>query len=161
MGVGVSLNVGMTNLAFDGVNRGYQVVIPRDAVAGVPASYGDAVLDNTLNVIATLTTTAEVVRRGGREAGQRDEIGVRRGSSASTYAWMSSTSPRSRSLRSAASTSPSAVRSMGRRVAERCAHLDADMGYMRSAMHESVKPGVRAIAAIRIPDARNLTDRQM
>jgi nicotinamidase-related amidase len=61
VGVGVSLNVGMTNLAFDGVNRGYQVVIPRDAVAGVPAEYGAAVLDNTLNVVATLTTTAAVV----------------------------------------------------------------------------------------------------
>ena len=40
VGVGVSLNVGMTNLAFDAVNRGYQIVIPRDAVAGVPAEYG-------------------------------------------------------------------------------------------------------------------------
>ena len=38
VGVGVSLNVGMTNLAFDAVNRGYQIVIPRDAVAGVPAA---------------------------------------------------------------------------------------------------------------------------
>ena len=62
VGVGVSLNVGMTNLAFDAVNRGYQIVIPRDAVAGVPAEYGQAVLDNTLNVIATLTTTADVVQ---------------------------------------------------------------------------------------------------
>jgi nicotinamidase-related amidase len=61
VGVGVSLNVGMTNLAFDAVNRGYQIVIPRDGVAGVPAEYGQAVLDNTLNVIATLTTTADVV----------------------------------------------------------------------------------------------------
>jgi nicotinamidase-related amidase len=66
VGVGVSLNVGMTNLAFDGVNRGYQVVIPRDAVAGVPAEYGAAVLDNTLNVIATLTTTAAVVNAWAR-----------------------------------------------------------------------------------------------
>jgi biuret amidohydrolase len=62
VGVGVSLNVGMTNLAFDAVNRGYQMVIPRDAVAGVPAAYGQAVLDNTLNVVATLTTTADIVR---------------------------------------------------------------------------------------------------
>ena len=66
VGVGVSLNVGMTNLAFDGVNRGYQVVIPRDAVAGVPSEYGAAVLDNTLNVIATLTTTAEIVNAWGQ-----------------------------------------------------------------------------------------------
>jgi len=62
VGAGVSLNVGMTNLAFDAVNRGYQIVIPRDAVAGVPADYGQAVLDNTLNVIATLTSTADLVR---------------------------------------------------------------------------------------------------
>ena len=62
VGVGVSLNVGMVNLAFDAVNLGYQVVIPRDAVAGVPADYAQAVLDNTLHIVATLTTTAEVVR---------------------------------------------------------------------------------------------------
>jgi biuret amidohydrolase len=62
VGVGVSVNVGMTNLAFDAVNRGYQIVLPRDAVAGVPADYADAVLDNTLHLIATLTTTAAVVR---------------------------------------------------------------------------------------------------
>ena len=32
--VGVSVNIAVTNLAFDAVNAGYQVVIPRDAVAG-------------------------------------------------------------------------------------------------------------------------------
>ena len=48
VGVGVSLNVGMTNLAFDAVNRGYQIVLPRDAVAGVPPDYAEAVLANTL-----------------------------------------------------------------------------------------------------------------
>jgi biuret amidohydrolase len=61
VGVGVSVNVGMTNFAFDAVNRGYQFVMPRDAVAGVPAEYADAVLENTLNLVATLTTTSEVV----------------------------------------------------------------------------------------------------
>jgi nicotinamidase-related amidase len=61
VGVGVSLNVGMTNLAFDAVNRGYQIVLPRDAVAGVPPDYADAVIANTLNVIATITTTREVI----------------------------------------------------------------------------------------------------
>jgi biuret amidohydrolase len=61
VGVGVSLNVGMTNLAFDAVNRGYQIVLPRDAVAGVPPDYAEAVLANTLNVVATLTTTDAVV----------------------------------------------------------------------------------------------------
>ena len=62
VGVGVSLNVGVTNLAFDAVNRGYQIVLPRDAVAGVPAEYAEAVLANTLDLVATLTTTADVVR---------------------------------------------------------------------------------------------------
>ena len=61
VGVGVSVNVGMTNFAFDAVNRGYQFVMPRDAVAGVPAEYADAVIENTLSLVATLTTTAEVV----------------------------------------------------------------------------------------------------
>lgn len=60
VGVGVSVNVGMTNFAFDAVNRGYQFVMPRDAVAGVPAEYAEAVLENTLSLVATLTTTAEV-----------------------------------------------------------------------------------------------------
>ena len=62
VGVGVSVNVGVTNLAFDAVNLGYQVVIPRDAVVGVPAGYGEAVLENTLSLVATLTTTDDLVR---------------------------------------------------------------------------------------------------
>ena len=61
VGVGVSLNVGMPNFAFDAVNRGYQFVMPRDAVAGVPAEYADAMLENTMSLVATLTTTATVV----------------------------------------------------------------------------------------------------
>src|SRR5436305_5582732 len=61
VGVGVSLNIGMTNLALDAVNRGYQIVLPRDAVAGVPPDYADAVLANTLGIVATLTTTPDVV----------------------------------------------------------------------------------------------------
>jgi biuret amidohydrolase len=60
--VGVSVNIAIQNLAFDAVNHGYQVVIPRDAVAGVPAEYAEAVLDNTLSLVATLTTTADLVR---------------------------------------------------------------------------------------------------
>ena len=60
VGVGVSVNVAITNFAMDAVNAGYQFVLPRDAVAGVPAAYADAVIDNTLAFIATVTTTAEV-----------------------------------------------------------------------------------------------------
>jgi len=59
--VGVSVNVALLNLAFDAVNAGYHVVMPRDAIAGVPADYVDAVVANTLRAIATITTTDDVV----------------------------------------------------------------------------------------------------
>jgi biuret amidohydrolase len=57
---GVSLNVAITNLVFDAVNRSYQVIVPADAVAGIPVEYGEQVLRNCLNLIATLTTTDEI-----------------------------------------------------------------------------------------------------
>jgi nicotinamidase-related amidase len=59
--VGVSVNIALTNLVFDAVNASYQVVVPRDAVAGIPADYVDAVFANTLGLLATVTTTADVV----------------------------------------------------------------------------------------------------
>jgi nicotinamidase-related amidase len=58
---GVSVNVAVTNLVMDAVNHGYQVVLPRDAVCGIPQDYADAVIDNTLALLATLTTTDELV----------------------------------------------------------------------------------------------------
>ena len=59
--VGVSVNVAVQNLVFDAVNAGYQVVVPRDAVAGLPADYVAAVFEHTLGLLATLTTTADVL----------------------------------------------------------------------------------------------------
>ena len=58
---GVSVNVAVTNLCFDAVNAAYQVVVPRDAVAGVPADYVDSVLENTLATIATVSDTASIL----------------------------------------------------------------------------------------------------
>ena len=58
---GVSVNIAITNLAFDAVNAGYQVVIPRDAVAGLPTDYVDAVFANTLNLVATVTTVDDIL----------------------------------------------------------------------------------------------------
>lgn len=55
--VGVSINIALTNLVFDAVNAGYQVVVPRDAVAGLPAAYVDAVFEHSLGVVATVVTT--------------------------------------------------------------------------------------------------------
>jgi len=57
---GVSINVAVMNLAFDAVNAGYQVVIPRDCVAATPPEYADAVLANTLGFIATISTSEEI-----------------------------------------------------------------------------------------------------
>jgi biuret amidohydrolase len=59
--VGVSVNVGIVNLVMDAVNAAYNVVLPRDAVAGIPSDYADAVIDNTLSLLATLTTTDDVI----------------------------------------------------------------------------------------------------
>jgi nicotinamidase-related amidase len=58
---GVSVNVAVTNLVMDCVNRGYDVVLPRDAVCGIPADYADAVIDNTLALLAAVTTTDELI----------------------------------------------------------------------------------------------------
>jgi biuret amidohydrolase len=61
VGVGVSVNIAITNFAMDAVNHGYQFVLPRDAVAGIPESYADDVIDNTLSLLATITTTDDVL----------------------------------------------------------------------------------------------------
>jgi nicotinamidase-related amidase len=68
VGVGVSVNVAIQNLAFDAVNAAYQVVLPRDAVAGFPNEYVDAVFEHTLGGITTVLdskTILETWRRTG------------------------------------------------------------------------------------------------
>jgi nicotinamidase-related amidase len=71
---GVSVNVAITNLVMDAVNAGYRVVLPRDAVAGVPADYASALIDHTLSLLAAITTTDALVdawARGPRTPGGR------------------------------------------------------------------------------------------
>jgi nicotinamidase-related amidase len=58
---GVSVNVGVFGLTLEAVNLGYRVVIASDAVAGVPAEYAQAVLANSLRVLATLRTVDQIV----------------------------------------------------------------------------------------------------
>ena len=62
---GVSVNLGVLGLAIEACNLGYQVVVPRDAVAGLPAEYADAVLDNTFPLISTLTSTDSLLAAWG------------------------------------------------------------------------------------------------
>lgn len=57
---GVSVNIGILGLCLNALDLGYQVVLVRDAVAGVPAEYADAVIDNTISLIATITTSTEL-----------------------------------------------------------------------------------------------------
>ncbi|MCF3130270.1 cysteine hydrolase [Streptomyces olivochromogenes] len=58
---GVSANVAIPNTVFDAVNRGYGVVVPRDAIAGVPSDYTPAMIRHTLALVATVATTDEVL----------------------------------------------------------------------------------------------------
>jgi nicotinamidase-related amidase len=58
---GVSLNVALLELTLGAVDAGLQVVIPTDAVAGTPPEYAEAVLSHTLALVATLSTTRDVV----------------------------------------------------------------------------------------------------
>jgi biuret amidohydrolase len=60
--VGVSLNIAIPNVVMDAVNAAYRVVVPRDAVAGIPTEYGEAIITNTLSVLATITTTDDLLR---------------------------------------------------------------------------------------------------
>jgi nicotinamidase-related amidase len=58
---GVSINVAVTNLTFDAVNAGYQVVIPRDCVAATPPAYADAVFEHTLSMVATIVESEDIL----------------------------------------------------------------------------------------------------
>jgi nicotinamidase-related amidase len=58
---GVSLNIGVLGMCLTAGDLGYQVVVVRDGVVGVPAEYGQAVLDNTLSMIATIVTSGELL----------------------------------------------------------------------------------------------------
>lgn len=61
VGVGVSVNIAIQNFVMDAVNRSYQFVLPRDAVSGYPRDYAESIIDNTLALLATVTTTDAVV----------------------------------------------------------------------------------------------------
>jgi nicotinamidase-related amidase len=70
VGIGASLNVALTNLAFDAVNRGYQFVLPRDAAVGVPAEYAEQVIANTLSLVATVTTSEAIMKSWARSTAE-------------------------------------------------------------------------------------------
>ena len=58
---GVSLNVALMLTAAEAEAEGFRVVVPRDAVAGTPREYGEQVLQNTLAMLARITTADTLV----------------------------------------------------------------------------------------------------
>jgi nicotinamidase-related amidase len=58
--MGVSLNLGIFGAALTALDLGYQVVVVRDAVIGLPVEYGEMVLNNSISMIATIVTSAEL-----------------------------------------------------------------------------------------------------
>ncbi|GAA2091606.1 isochorismatase family protein [Actinomadura alba] len=59
---GLSLNLGIPGLCIEAVDLGYRVVVVSDAVAGVPAEYGDEVMARTIGLLAARVTADELVR---------------------------------------------------------------------------------------------------
>lgn len=59
--MGVSVNLGIFGMAMTALDLGYQVVIVRDAVAGVPAEYADSILDRSLSLISTIVTSDQLI----------------------------------------------------------------------------------------------------
>ena len=58
---GVSVNLGVLGLAIEAVNLGYRVVVATDAVCGVPRDYAQAVIDNTIALVAARATVDEIM----------------------------------------------------------------------------------------------------
>ena len=63
---GVSVNVGVMGLCLSAVDLGYQVVVVRDAVAGVPADYAESVIEHSLAMVATVITSSELLAAWGK-----------------------------------------------------------------------------------------------
>ena len=53
------------NATFDAVNLGYEVVLARDAMTGFPPEYTDVIIEHTLSLVATITTTDDLVAAWG------------------------------------------------------------------------------------------------
>lgn len=58
---GVSVNVGVYGMVLSAVDLGYQVVLVRDAVAGVPADFARAMIDHSLSLVSTVVTSADLL----------------------------------------------------------------------------------------------------
>lgn len=58
---GVSSNVGIPGTCLEAINRGFTAVVPEDAIAGSSAEIHDFQLENIIRLLATVTTTQDVL----------------------------------------------------------------------------------------------------
>jgi biuret amidohydrolase len=58
---GVSVNIGIFGMVLAAVDLGYDVVLARDAVAGVPHEWAEALIDNALSLLATVVTSTDLL----------------------------------------------------------------------------------------------------
>lgn len=58
---GVSVNIGVFGMVLSAVDLGYEVVLPSDGVAGVPADYAQGVIDQALSLLATVVTSEDLL----------------------------------------------------------------------------------------------------
>ena len=58
--MGVSVNLGILGTSLTALDLGYQVVLVRDAVAGVPPEYAQQVIEQTLSLITTVVTSDDI-----------------------------------------------------------------------------------------------------
>ena len=63
--VGVSVNEALLGLCISAADLGYRIALPTDAIAGVPRSYAEDVVRNTLAYLSNLTTTEKVIAAWG------------------------------------------------------------------------------------------------
>ncbi|AKH68685.1 nicotinamidase-like amidase [Spongiibacter sp. IMCC21906] len=58
---GVSTNAAIPGMLLGGLDRGYHIVIPEDAIAGSSQQAHDAIVEHMLTPLATLTTSKQVI----------------------------------------------------------------------------------------------------
>jgi len=58
---GVSVNLGVYGMMMTALDLGYNVVLVRDAVAGVPAEFAQAVIEQSLSLISTVVTSEDLL----------------------------------------------------------------------------------------------------
>lgn len=59
--MGASVNLGIYGMSMTALDLGYQVVLVRDGVAGVPHDYAQSVIDQSLSLITTVVSSEDLL----------------------------------------------------------------------------------------------------